>query len=125
VADRSAEDEVDEDDERPLKLKLVSSEKGGKALACSRLMIIEAKWLLKYTAQWNREGMLLYAGIARHPAADPGGWPRAVRIRANRVPLPDRRYRRALAAARLLWRHGRAASAHRSSAHTSGISTLP
>ena len=65
MADRSAEDEVDEDDERPLKLILVSSEKGGKALACSRRMIIEAKWLLKYTAQWNREGMLLYAGIAR------------------------------------------------------------
>ena len=37
-----------------LKLKLVSSEQGGKALACSRRMITEAEWLLNYTAEWPK-----------------------------------------------------------------------
>jgi len=37
-----------------LKLKLVSSEQGGKALSCSRRMITEAEWLLNYTAEWPK-----------------------------------------------------------------------
>jgi hypothetical protein len=66
-----------------LKLKLVSSEKGGKALACSRRMIIEAEWLLKYTAQWPKADQQLAAiedslrtkdqGFALRQAPD-GSW---------------------------------------------------
>lgn len=37
-----------------LKLKLSSREKKGKTFACSRRMIIEAEWLLNYTAEWPK-----------------------------------------------------------------------
>lgn len=37
-----------------LKLKLQSSEESGKALPCSRRMMIEAEWLLDYTAEWGK-----------------------------------------------------------------------
>jgi hypothetical protein len=37
-----------------LKLRLVSGQKKGKAFACSRRMIIEAEWLLNYTAEWPK-----------------------------------------------------------------------
>jgi hypothetical protein len=36
------------------KLKLASSERSGKLLACLRRMISEAEWLLNYTAEWPR-----------------------------------------------------------------------
>ena len=37
-----------------LKLKLIRSEQRGKALPCSRRHMVEAEWLLDYTAEWER-----------------------------------------------------------------------
>jgi hypothetical protein len=37
-----------------LKRKLIISEKGSKGLPCSRRMLVEAEWLLNYTAEWAK-----------------------------------------------------------------------
>ena len=37
-----------------LKRKLTISEKGSKGLPCSRRMLVEAEWLLNYTAEWAK-----------------------------------------------------------------------
>jgi hypothetical protein len=37
-----------------LKRKLIASEKDSKGLPCSRRMIVEAEWLLNYTAEWAK-----------------------------------------------------------------------
>lgn len=37
-----------------LKRKMIISEKGSKGLPCSRRMLVEAEWLLNYTAEWAK-----------------------------------------------------------------------
>src|SRR5205814_1122724 len=37
-----------------LKRKLLISEKSSKGLPCSRRMLVEAEWLLNYTAEWAK-----------------------------------------------------------------------
>ena len=63
-----------------LKLKLVSSEQGGKALSCSRRMITEAEWLLNYTAEWPKldqqlagKPLFAYRITEARPASAPPG----------------------------------------------------
>jgi len=81
-----------------LKLKLVSSEQGGKALSCSRRMITEAEWLLNYTAEWPKLDQQLAAlehslatrdqGFALRQTPD-GSWEPVIMLGSKRSTEPS------------------------------------